>query len=359
MRVVVAPDSFKGTCTARNAARAIGDGWLSVRRNDDLVLIPLADGGEGTLDALESVHGAERCTAEVTGPNGRPVSADWLRLPSGEAVIELAQACGLPLMDPLDPLNATTRGVGELIRIALEAGVTSITVALGGSATTDGGAGALAALGARFFDDAGLPLPEGGGALQRLAWFDDHDLIPPPVGGVRLLTDVTNPLLGPGGAAAIFGPQKGATPHQVDELEAGLGRLVQVLGADPAVAGMGAAGGTAYGLATLWGATVVPGAAEVASLSGLVAELGTAEVVITGEGCFDTTSQGGKVVGNVLAEAKDKTIVIAGSVATDCPVASISLERLAGSSAAARTDAEHWLSVAGAAAATHFSPRQP
>lgn len=352
MRVVIAPDSLKGTCTATDAARAIADGWRSIRPDDDLVLIPLADGGEGTLDALGQVEGAERRSAQVTGPDGGSVTADWLLLPGGEAVIELAQAAGLPLMNPLDPLNATTRGVGELIRIALEAGAEPITVALGGSATIDGGTGALVALGLQLFDDAGLPLPDGGGPLRRLSWIDDHDLLLPPGGGVRLLTDVINPLLGPEGAAAVFGPQKGAAPHQVDELEAGLSRWADVLGADPTLKGMGAAGGTAYGLVAAWTATVVPGAAEIARLCGLPAALETADVVITSEGRFDTTSLGGKVVGHVLGEAPDKTIVIAGSFATESPVESISLESLAGSPASARSDARQWLRAAGGKAAT-------
>lgn len=351
MRVVIAPDSLKGTCTAVGAAAAIAVGWRSIRPADHLTLIPLADGGEGTLDALAAIQGSERHSARVTGPGGQPVDADWLLLPTGEAIIELAQAAGLPLMSPLDPSHATTRGVGELIRVAMQAGATSITVALGGSATTDGGAGALSALGLRFFDDAGLPLPDGGGALRRLSWVDAHEILPPPPGGVRLLTDVINPLLGPSGAAAVFGPQKGAASHEVDELEAGLHQLAAVLGADPSIAGMGAAGGAAYGLAVMWGATVVPGAAEVASLCGLPAALEMADVVITAEGRFDVTSTGGKVVGHVLTEATSRTIVIAGSFAASCPTTSISMEALAGSADDARTDAEHWLREAGARAA--------
>lgn len=265
-------------------------------------------------------------------------------------------------MDHLDPMNATTRGMGELIKTAVEVGATSISIALGGSATTDGGTGALSALGLQLFDDAGLPLPDGGGALRRLAWIDGHDLLPPPAGGVRLLTDVTNPLLGPDGAAAVFGPQKGAATHQVDELEAGLYRLAEVVGADSAIStipGMGAAGGAAYGLAALWEATVVPGAAEVARLCGLPETLEEADVVITAEGRFDMTSLGGKVVGQILTEVEDKTIVIAGTFAADCPTKSISLESLAGSPEAAQNETEHWLTVAGAQAATKTSPFRP
>ncbi|MGO1385029.1 MAG: glycerate kinase [Arachnia sp.] len=359
MRVVVAPDSFKGTCTAKDVAAAMARGWLSLRPEDELILIPLADGGEGTLDAIEAALHAGRRTAHVTGPHGRQVAADYLMLPGGAAVIELAQASGLPLMNPPDPMNATTRGVGELIRIALEEGATSITLALGGSATTDGGTGALAALGLGLFDDAGLPLPDGGGALRRLSWIDDADLLAPPAGGVQLLTDVTNPLLGRNGAATIFGPQKGADPQQVDELEAGLNRLAKVFGADPAGPGLGAAGGTAYGLAALWGALVVPGADEVARLCGLPAALEDADVVITGEGRFDATSLGGKVVGNVLKDAEARTILIAGSVGADCPVPSLSLVEIAGSSEAAQADTEHWLGVAGARAAELHGPKDP
>ncbi len=351
MRVLIAPDSLKGTCTAVDAARAIAVGWRSARPDDDLTLLPMADGGEGTLDAIEAATTASRRSSEVTGPDGRPVTADWLMLPTGEAVIELAQAAGLPLMARLDPLNATTRGVGELIRIALDGGATLVTVALGGSATTDGGAGALAALGVQLFDGAGLPLPDGGGALRRLAWIDDRSLVSLPSGGVRLLTDVTNPLLGPTGAAAVFGPQKGAGGHQVDELEAGLYRLAEVVGVDPSGAGFGAAGGAAYGLTSLLGATVVPGAAEVVRICGFPEALLSADVVVTAEGRFDETSMGGKVVGTVITAGREKAIVIAGSFAAQCPVKSISLETLAGSSEAARTDVEHWLRRAGAEAA--------
>lgn len=352
MRVVIAPDSLKGTCTAIDAAKAIAEGWRSKRPDDDVILVPLADGGEGTLDALEAVHGAERRTAQVTGPDGRLVSADWLWLPSGEAVVELAQAAGLPLMDRLDPLNATTRGVGELVAAALTDGADSVTIALGGSATTDGGTGALSALGLQLFDDAALPLPDGGGALRRLAWIDDHGLVPLPAGGVRLLTDVTNPLLGPNGAAAVFSPQKGAAPHQVDELEAGLYRLAEVVGADSTAPGLGAAGGAAYGLTALWGARMVPGAEEVARLCGLRQAMESADVVITAEGRFDATSLGGKVVGHVLTEAGGRAIVIAGTFAAHCPTTFVSLEELAGSGEAAQADAAHWLRAAGARAST-------
>lgn len=354
MRVVIAPDSLKGTCTAGNAAEAIAEGWRSVRPHDDLILVPLADGGEGTLDVLSTVDGAQRRSTEVTGADGGRVSADWLWLPGGEAVVELAQVAGLALMQQLDPLNATTRGLGEVIRAVMRAGARRITIALGGSATTDGGTGALAALGLQLFDDAGLPLPDGGGALRRLAWLDQQDLLSPPPSGVRLLTDVTNPLLGPNGAAAVFGPQKGAAPHQVDELEAGLHQWADRVGADPTMPGAGAAGGTAYGFSALWGASIVPGAAEVARLCGLPEALEDAQAVVTGEGRFDHTSLDGKVVGHILTRAPGRATVIAGSFGAPCPATAISLESLAGSQQSARTDTTWWLRAAGARAAQQY-----
>ncbi|GHF27085.1 glycerate kinase [Pseudolysinimonas yzui] len=359
-RVVIAPDSFKGTATARDAARAIARGWASVRPDDELVLAPQADGGEGTIDAVAAaVAGAEVRTATVTGPDGRDVEARWLLLDSGEAVLELAESSGLPLMDELDPLGAGTRGLGELIGVALDAGATALTVGLGGSASTDGGAGALAALGMTLADASGRPLPDGGGALSQVEHLDRRGLRPPPPGGVRLLTDVTAPLLGPSGAAAVFGPQKGAGPGEVAELDAALARFAHLLGGDPTASGTGAAGGTGYGLSAGWGATLVPGAPTIADLSGLPALVAAADVVISGEGRFDATSIDGKVVGHVLGliPPTAHAVVIAGALGADPVVltgrsaTAIALDALAPTADAARADALHWLEVAGARAA--------
>lgn len=367
MRVLLAPDAFKGTVDAAAAAEALAAGWRTVRPHDEIVVLPLADGGEGTLDAVaRAVPRAARVpVAGVVGPNGRAVDASWLRLPDGTAVVELAAVCGLPLLDRPDPLGAHTAALGTVIADALRSGATALVVAVGGSASTDGGTGALSALGARFLSPEGRALPLGGEALTRLASADLSALAAMPPGRVQVLTDVRNPLLGPDGAARTFGPQKGAAPDDVAVLEAGLHRLAAVLGGDPAAPGAGAAGGTAYGLAAACGAVLVPGAARIAELAGLHEELARADVVITGEGRFDATSLNGKVVGTVLgavpAGPGPRLALAAGSIATPPPAgvaAYEDLSLLAGSSARARADAPHWLRRAGAALAARV-PRPP
>ncbi|MFE7191456.1 glycerate kinase [Kitasatospora sp. NPDC057541] len=351
MRVVLAPDSFKGTVGARDAARALATGWRSVRPDDELLIRPMADGGEGTLDALAAalpgavLHPVPGCT----GPDGRPVTGRFALLPDGTALVELADTGGLPLLGgALAPLTAGTRGTGETIAAALDAGARQVTVALGGSASTDGGAGLLAALGLRLLDDTGADLPDGGGALPRAARLDRTGLRAAPPGGVRVLTDVTNPLLGPAGAAAVYGPQKGADQDGTALLEAGLRRFAELLGGDPDLPGSGAAGGTAYGLVTAWGARVVPGAAAVAGLTGLDEALAGAGLVITGEGRFDGTSLLGKAVGEVLTRARRADVparVVAGESADP---AALTLTELSGDPADARHRAAHWLTTAGA-----------
>ncbi len=353
MRIVVAPDSFKGSIGAAEAATALAAGWLGARPGDELACVPLADGGEGTLDVLASAIAAARWhRGQVTGPGGARVAARWLELPDGTGYIELAQASGLPLLAALDPLGAQTTGTGELIGDALDAGVRRIVIALGGSASTDGGCGALAALGARFLDAGGQDLPAGGGALGDLASADLTGLRSPPPGGVTCLTDVRAPLLGPRGAAAVFGPQKGADAAQMAVLEAGLTRLVLALGGDPEAPGSGAAGGTGYGLAAAWGAQIMPGAAEVCRIVGLDQELSHADLVLTGEGRYDGTSGDGKVAGTVLAAAVRAGVpaaVVAGQIADDPPpgVAAVALARLAGGAEAAMASPERWLRAAG------------
>jgi glycerate kinase len=254
VRVVIAPDSFKGTLAAPAVAAALAAGWGSVRPADAVTAVPMADGGEGTLDALAAaVPGAERVPVVVPGPDDRPVDTAWLRLPDGTGVVELAATSGLTLLDRLRPRTAHTRGFGEAVRAALVAGAPRLLLAIGGSASTDGGAGLLRALGARLLDADGAEVPDGGAGLLHLAAVDRAALLPPPPGGVRVLTDVVNPLLGPTGAAAVYGPQKGATPDDVAVLEAGLARLAALLPAEPASPGAGAAGGTGFGLLA-WGA---------------------------------------------------------------------------------------------------------
>lgn len=339
MRVVIAPDSFKGSISATDAAHAIAEGWRSIRPGDEILELPQADGGEGTLDAIATAlpEALTRRVENVTGPDGRHVDATWLLLPDGTAVVELAQSSGIALMPQLDALTATTRGLGEVIAAALDAGARALVIGLGSSASTDGGAGALEALGDR----------------------------PAPPGGVTLLTDVTAPLLGPHGAAAVFGPQKGATPADVEALEERM-RVwaARFPDADPATPGAGAAGGTAFGFLAAWGARIVPGAAEIADLTGLTAALDGADVLLTGEGRFDATSLTGKVVGHAFRAAQAagvaRVIAIAGQVAIEPPVlgrtatTSRSLSTLAGSTEAALADPATWLRRAGAEAAAQL-----
>ncbi|GMA92142.1 hypothetical protein GCM10025869_26710 [Homoserinibacter gongjuensis] len=254
MRIVVAPDSFTGSSTAAAAASAIAAGWLEVRPGDEVLELPQADGGVGTLEVVARAvpDAVLRTAGSVTGADGRPARARWLALPDGRALVELADCVGLVHMAAPDPLGASTRGLGELLARVLDAGAERIVIGLGGSGSTDGGTGALAALGARFLDADGHPLRDGGGALAILASIELSGLRPPPA-ELTLWCDVDAPLTGPRGAASVFGPQKGATPDDVHALDAALVRLATVLGGEPDAPGAGAAGGTAYGLRTAWG----------------------------------------------------------------------------------------------------------
>jgi glycerate 2-kinase len=350
MRVIVAPDSFKGSIGAAAAAAAIGAGWRSARPGDEVTALPLADGGEGTLDVLAAAQeGCRWHTALVSGPATGAVAASWLELPGNVHVLELASAAGLTLLSPPQPMTAHSYGVGELIRHALDAGAKRVVIGLGGSACTDGGSGALAALGARFQDAAGAELPRGGAALARLARVSLAGLRPPPPGGAECLTDVRAPLLGRDGAAVVFGPQKGASPSEVAELEQGLTRLASLAGGRPDEPGAGAAGGAGYGLA-IWGARLRPGAAQIAEVAGLPAALAGADLVITGEGTYDATSLAGKVTGTVLdlaARASVPAAIVAGVLAARPGVPSVELAGLAGGRDAAAAAPERWLEQAG------------
>jgi len=364
MRIVIAPDSFKGSIGAAAAAQALASGWLSARPGDQVRQLPLADGGEGTLEVLAAGSRAHRWHhAEVTGPAGGRVTSCWLELPAETHAVELARASGLPLLADPDPMRAQTTGTGELIGRALDAGASRILIALGGSASTDGGTGALGALGARFLDAAGRDLPPGGGALADLAHVDLSGLRPPPPAGVTCLTDVRAPLLGPTGAAAVFGPQKGADAALIKVLEAGLARLAGQLGGQPGAPGAGAAGGTAYGLAAAWGAEIAAGAAQLCRIAGLEQALAGADLIITGEGRFDATSTEGKVTGAVFAAADAAAVpaaLVAGQIADDPPgsvwrcVALADLADLAGGAggaAAAQREPARWLALAARALA--------
>jgi glycerate kinase len=368
VRLVIAPDSFKGSLTAREAAEAIRAGWLSVRPGDQVVLAPMADGGEGSLDAFEAaVPGARREPVMAVGPDDQPVLAHWLRLPptpglpGGTGVVELAATSGLPLMrSGLRPFEAHTFGLGQAITAALTLGVSRLLIAVGGSASTDGGVGALTAMGARLTDAAGAPVAPGNLGAGKVARVAFDEAVPPPAGGAVVLTDVDNPLLGLRGAAAVFGPQKGASSDAaVRALEANLAHFAAAVGrAVPGgerlaeTPGAGAAGGAAFGLLA-WGATLSPGAPAVAEALGLADLIAGADLVITGEGRFDGQSEAGKAPTQVAALARAAgvpTALVAGAVEASVAQfsAAASLTEVAGSTAAALGEPARWALAAGA-----------
>jgi glycerate kinase len=324
-RLVIAPDSFGGALDSVTVAQAIAQGWARVRPGDDVRLAPMADGGEGTLAALTAALGdaAVRHTLSTVDALGRPVEADWLELGDGEAFIEMAEASGLARLAPSERTpdaarRASTRGTGELLRAALDAGAKRITLGLGGSATTDGGSGLLTALGLRLLDGQGHALPPGGAALAGISRVE-VDGLDPRLENVTLAiaSDVTNLLCGANGAAATYGPQKGADDAAVQELDAALaawgdaieratGRLV----AD--IPGAGAAGGTTAGLLGFTGAKVRPGVEVVAELIGLGDALEAADLVITGEGRADEQTLSGKAAMGVarLARSRNAPVIL-------------------------------------------------
>jgi glycerate kinase len=307
VRIVIAPDSFKGSLPADQVADAIAAGVRRVRPDADLVLRPVADGGEGTVAAALAAGYRPR-TARVSGPDGRPVDATFA-VDGTTAVLELASAAGIGLLHRPEPLTATTRGVGELIRAALHDGARRIVLGLGGSATTDGGAGMLQALGVRLLDAGGADIPPGGAGLALLDRIDVGTRDPRlQETRVVVAVDVDNPLTGPDGAAAVFGPQKGATPDDVATLDAALTRFATVVQRDlgvelPGRPAMGAAGGTAAGAAVGFSAAVVSGATLVCDLVGLDDALRGADLVVTGEGALDAQSLRGKAPVEVAARA--------------------------------------------------------
>ncbi|WP_240760204.1 glycerate kinase [Phytoactinopolyspora endophytica] len=360
LEVLVAPDSYKGSMSANIAAKAIARGWEATRPRDRVMCYPQADGGEGTAEIIaRAVAGARWCSvSDVPGPDGRLRDSSWLRLPDGTGIVELAHMSGITLMERLDPGAASTRGFGMVIDAALREGATSLILCLGGSASNDGGAGVLRALGADFLDDHGNSIPDGAEGLLSLASVDMGHVPSAPPGGVTLLTDVIAPLLGPSGATAVFGPQKGITPATAERFERGLQNLARELTCDPSRPGMGAAGGTAFGLASIWDVDVVPGAEYVAAQTGLTRAMEDADILITGEGRFDSQSSSGKVVGTLAAMASEKGLplaIIAGSIQSDHDGVTADLTRLAGSAAAAMADPEYFAELAGAALANHMS----
>lgn len=312
-RVLIAADKFKGSLTAAEVARRVAAGITRVRPAVAVETLPVADGGDGTVAAAVA-GGFEPRRITVTGPLGEPVTAAFA-LRGTTAIVEMAEASGLALLPPdtFAPLTATTAGTGELVRAALDAGARTVVLGVGGSATTDGGAGMLTALGARLLDATGEPVGPGGGPLRHLAAADLTGLDPRLKDtSVVLASDVDNPLTGPRGAAAVYGPQKGADAAQVAELDAGLGRLVAVLAetlgeraAEAASApGAGAAGGVGYGALVGLGAVFRPGIDLLLELLGFPAALDRAELVITGEGSLDEQTLHGKAPAGVAAAAR-------------------------------------------------------
>jgi len=312
MRVVIAPDSFKESLSARAAADAIAQGILDVLPQAQVLRIPMADGGEGSLDAVLAATQGERRRAQVRNANGDVITADWGWLGEGRAFIEMATAAGLAHIAPQArcALHATSFGVGQLILHALDAGARHVVLGLGGSACNDAGAGLLQALGARLLDAHGQPLPAGGAALANLAALDISGL-DARLRETRfsLAVDVDNVLCGPAGASAIFGPQKGAGPQDVARLDAALAHFADVLaqttGRDERnQPGMGAAGGLGLPLKTLFDAEFQPGVELIAELAGLDAALQGADLVLTGEGSLDHQTLLGKTPVGVARHAQ-------------------------------------------------------
>lgn len=331
LQVAIVPDSFKGSARASEVAAAIAQGFNAAAsglgREIAVTAVPFADGGEGTLEALIDAWGTEAIEVATTDALGRPVTSRLgLSADSKIAVVEAAEAAGLPQVSdvPRQPLAATTFGLGALVSKALDLGVQQIILCLGGSATTDGGSGLLRALGARFLDASGVELGPGGGPMNELAAIDVSGLDPRAAGITwQIACDVTNPLLGDTGAAATFGPQKGASTQEVAYLDAGLKQLADVLEADTGrelreLSGMGAAGGLALSLGSYFNVELTPGWELVAGVLDAHRILGGADLVITGEGRLDSQSLHGKVVSGVLQAAGGAhVVVIAGSVSLD------------------------------------------
>lgn len=332
MRLVIAPASFKGSLSAAQAADALALGARQAARTMalalDLEIVPLADGGEGTVDAVRRARKGAYYTARARDPLMRPIDAGFLLLDDGAAVLEMAAASGLTLLvpDERDPLHASTHGTGDLMAAAAAAGARRLVIGVGGSATVDGGAGMAQALGIRLLDAEGLDLPPGGAALGNLAHVDVSGLAPifrnlP----IEVLCDVRNPLVGRLGAAEVFGPQKGAGPGDVQVLEAALHRLAHVVDRDLHLAiadlpAAGAAGGLAAGLFAFLGASLLPGIDVILDLLEFPGRLAGTDLVLTGEGQLDAQTSGGKVIAGLArltAERGIPLVAIAGRVAPE------------------------------------------
>ena len=332
MKIVIAPDSYKESLSALEVAQAVEAGFRQVFPDADYVLVPVADGGEGTVDAMVAATGGRKETVTVSGPLGEPVEAFYGLTGDGDtAVIEMAAASGLALVPPdrRNPLLTNSRGTGELIRAALDAGARRFILGIGGSATNDGGAGMVQALGVRLLDLEGRELDGSGGDLARLERIDVSALDPRLAEcRIEVACDVDNPLTGARGASAVFGPQKGATPEMVQVLDANLARLARIVGRDLGVAvdtvpGAGAAGGMGAAMLAFFGATLKPGIEIVTAAVDLDDHVRDADLVITGEGRIDFQTVHGKTPIGVARVAKrhgKPVIGIAGSLGAEVGV---------------------------------------
>lgn len=329
MNILIAMDSFKGSLSSAEAGEAAAAGIRAVNPDAEINVVPLADGGEGTVEALVQATGGETVRTQVTGPLGEPVDAKYGILGDGKtAVIEIAEACGLPLVpeDMRDPMKATSHGVGELIRDAVRRGADKLIIGLGGSATNDAGVGMLQALGYRFLDGSGEDVPRGGAALRAIRSIDGTGALPELKRlRIRVACDVNNPLYGERGAAYIYGPQKGATPNMVEELDKGLRNFAEVVHQQykldlQQISGAGAAGGLGAAFAGILNADLESGIGLILDTIRLEEKLKDADVVITGEGRMDAQSSMGKAAMGVAGLAKEHgkpVIALAGSVSKE------------------------------------------
>jgi glycerate kinase len=315
MKIVVAPDSFKGNMRSAQICAIVKEAILQEMPDAEVLAIPMADGGEGTVEAVVAATGGTFQTLEVCGPLGDPVHAQYGLLSDGSAIMEMASASGIELVpaDRLNPMEASTYGTGELLRHLLKEGHTHIVMGIGGSATIDGGIGMAQAFGYRFLDARG----EETRMLAEIHSIDDSQILPELENAkIRIACDVTNPLTGPNGAAAVFGPQKGATPEMVEVLDVGLASLQRLMG-EEGVPGDGAAGGLGYGLRTFCNAEIVPGAALIADTVGLSAALEGADLLIIGEGRTDGQTASGKLCSVLAGMAREhgaKSLLLSGAL---------------------------------------------
>jgi glycerate 2-kinase len=342
MRIVIAPAAFKGTLSAREAAAAMALGARDAQPDAEIVEMPMADGGDGTLEVMLG-HGYSVLAIDAVDALGRQRTSR-IGLSSDSAFIELAEICGIAQLAELDPINASSLGLGLAMRAALNAGVRHLVIAIGGSASTDGGLGMLMALGLSAIDVAGRPVSPDLAGLGRIASIDASGL-DPRLSSVTLLTDVDSPLLGPSGAARAFGPQKGLAPDQcawADDLLARWAELVDPADAFSALPGAGAAGGVGFAALALLGAERRSGASTIGAIIGLDAQVAGADLVLTGEGSFDTSTAAGKAPERVIASARAAGVpveVISGRAAEGV----MSLQQIADSLESAMAEPGRWL----------------